>query len=182
MFDDGSKLDELEMERGMISGIELSHDGELLAYSIVKWIDDDLFASTSLMSLNNDEYFNLTEHFENGNFNTELSIFVGWDKQKVFCLDLLTEDVIWEKVVASDQMISDAIIQGSDTYLLVSDNPQLKDNKWKYDNIQIIGKDVSGIEKVMLKYDIEATDIDLKVKDETSILLVDGKEILINKN
>ena len=182
MLFDGSPSAEIQLVEGMISGVELSADGELLIYSTVEWINDDLLTSTNVMSLTNNRSFTAAKHFENGYFNTDLSRFIGWEKRKVFCLDLLKEEIVWEWLVENEQMISDAIIQGSDSYILVSNKPRLIDKKWIYDNIRIIGKDGSGIEKHSFNYDFEASDIKLKARDKNSILLLDGREISINKN
>ena len=166
----------------MISGIELSESGELFAYSVVEWMNDILHSTTKILSLNDSYYKSIPYHFENGIFNTELTHFVGWGKRNIFCVDVIAEKVIWYSSLENNQMISDAIIEGTNTYILTSNNPILIEKKWIYDNIKIVSKNISGDEKQLFQYDLEATDMKLKSMGETPVIMLDEKEYELSEN
>ena len=179
---DGNTILSLELEEGMISGIKLSGNGEFFAYSAVEWINDELYYSTTLLSLNGQYYQSIPIHFENGVFSTESNIFVGWGKRNTFCVDIDKANLIWEKRVKSYQLISEAMIDAKDTYILISNNPVLIENKWEYDNIEIISKNRLGDEKKVFQNDLTATDVRFKTPGKERVLILDDKEYKFTEN
>ncbi|MDX1701068.1 MAG: hypothetical protein R3250_10640 [Melioribacteraceae bacterium] len=179
---DGDILLDKDLEQGMISGIKLSPNGDLFVYSVVDWIQNELYTTTNILSLNGNYFQSILKNFENGVFSTNSNLFVGWENRNIFCVDLLNRRIIWERSLENNQLISDAIIEGSDTYILFSSNPLFIEKEWQYDNIRIISKNLSGDEKHLFQFPLIANTIKFNTEGEEPILVVDGKEFKFNED
>lgn len=162
--------DSLKVEDGLVSGVGISENGKFLAYSIMNWKKDELENKTFILDLENKSSVEYKIKFEKCSFNITNKIFLGFTNRNSVYIDLTAEKILWEKTLPNDQIYVDGIIEHEKTILVQSTAPKLIDQKWVYENINVLQKDTLGNEVLLSEINESVNKVKL-IRSENKILI-----------
>lgn len=164
----GNQIFEKEISKGIVESFTLSSNAQLLAYSIINWDGNNVEYNPSLYSIAKDQYFKLSSNFRRGEFNSDNSLFIGFNKREVFCTNIDDSKVVWNKTFNENEIVLDAAIDGEDVIILKSGRPIFQNNKWQYNNTSVISKNIQG-EELVVKTITENVE-EIRIQKEGAVL------------
>lgn len=141
---DGEINTQKKVEGTNATGIAISKNGSLIAAGTYSWIDTVFLEQTTFFNNDGDEVGKVPLSFTGGRFNKDETEFLGFTNSNLFCVDIENENIIWSEELASDKVITDAVIKGDKVAFIQSELPILKDGKWFYSKLELEILDEDG--------------------------------------
>jgi len=145
----GKEKTSFKAYNGLLAGVASSENGEVLAYSIMKWEKSELLYKTIFLNLEKESMSEYPLKFEKGCFSNSLDKFLGFTNKSSFYIDLIEEQILWQNDLEDDNIYLDAMIEMDRALFVQAFKPNLVNNKWTYEQTKIIRKDLSGNELII---------------------------------
>ena len=162
---------------GLVSGLAVDKNADFIACSIMNRNFDNVEDQVIIINTKNNFRINFSDQFENGIFNKENNLFLGFTNKSVFLYNLTEQKTLWSNKLDGNKLFVDGNISKNNALLVQSNIPELIDNDWVYDGIEIIQKDEIGIEKVLYSADRRVQEIELNKFDTKIKVKLDGESI-----
>jgi hypothetical protein len=133
---DGRINIEKDIEGTNATGVVISESGNLVATGTYSWIDTIFVEQTNFFDNKGNLVGKIPLSFTSGKFNDDETQFLGFTNSNLFSADIDDEKIIWNKELLSDQVITDATIDGDNVAYITSELPTLKDGKWYYSRLE----------------------------------------------
>ncbi|RJP68106.1 MAG: hypothetical protein C4539_09395 [Ignavibacteriales bacterium] len=134
---DGRINIEKDIEGTNATGVVISESGNLIATGTYSWIDTVFLEQTNFFDNEGNFIGKVPLSFTSGKFNAEETEFLGFTNSNLFSVDIEDEKITWTKELQSDQVITDATIDGDKVAYITSELPTLKDGKWYYSRLEL---------------------------------------------
>ncbi len=183
IFDNnGNEIYRFEAKGENGSGIEISPSGKLLAVSTYDWKGEKLKCSTRILDLEGNLFFEFSEKFDTGMFNSDDEYFLGYDKHKMFLAKLREKKLEWVREFPEREYILTAAFApgGKEIVSVSATKTELKKGKW-YNKIAVVRKiDFDGTDKVLtVLNDKEFSNVELIQANNKIKAVFDGEEIIV---
>lgn len=133
----GALLNEFKVTGTYGSGIKIFKDKNLVAVSTYYWDVNNLKRITGIFDLSGNPVFEVNQKFDEGSFSQNGNYFLGYDKHKIFLLDLTNKKVMWERNFGKDEYILTAAFNNNEIVSVTSTDAELKNGIW-YNKIAVV--------------------------------------------
>ncbi len=172
----GDKIDSLNIEDGIASGLAYLNDRSLIAASIYNWEKNSIKPFTFIIDLNIKRINSFPLRFEKGLFSDNGKYFLGYTNKTSFLFNTIENKLLWEKETESDKIYIGAKLINGNAFFIVAKNPKLDNGKWLYPGFEVQKTKLSDKTNLIYKYNLPAKNISLNVTNKQLELNLDGKK------
>lgn len=177
---EGNLLNEFNVQGTNGSGIKIFKDKNLLAVSTYYWNVNNLMRVTGIFNLSGNPVLEVNQKFDEGIFSADGKYFLGYDKHKIFLLDLANGKLEWERGFDEDEYILTAAFNKDEVITVTSTDTELKNGVW-YNKVAVVRKSkLTGADEILtVLNEGEFQKAKLRFEKDKITLLLDDKIIVI---
>lgn len=180
--ENGEIKDSINVEDGITSGISFSGNGKFIAVSIYNWSDEKILNQTKIYNSNGNVISSINEKFAYGKFYDTDNLFLGFTNKNLFCFDIDENKVLWKENLASNEIYLDAIWNNENIVFIKSQNANLENGNWIYQNAEVISKSKFGEILNLNKFETSFKKAELKFLNNKFYLFFDDKNFEMKIN
>ncbi|MCP5062214.1 MAG: hypothetical protein GY936_07115 [Ignavibacteriae bacterium] len=181
LLDDlGNQIFEKEVQDGLGSGIAYSEDADILAVSINNWKKNKLVSNSIFTNIEEGHEFTVPHKFEKGFFGKISSTFLGHSNNKLFLVDLNSNQLLWSKEAKSNSIFIQSKIKDNNVIVLEAPKPEIVNNSWKYQNCEVITFGSSGVKLKSQAINKPFESIDIIEENDVLYFNANGEKTKIN--